>query len=120
MCIRVLFIEDDEILSEAVMMLLQAEGYEVLNAREGRLVIGMIARYAPDAVVLDMSLPDVDGCFVACAVRDAWPELPIIFATGWGMDDTIRKALQLERTSFLQKPYEIATLVSILRAVTGT
>ena len=119
MC-RVLLIEDDETLSEGVMMLLREEGYEVLNAREGRPVIGMIARYAPDAVVLDMSLPDVDGCFIARAVREVWPELPIIFATGWDMDDTIRKVLQLERTSFLQKPYEIATLVSILRAVTRT
>ena len=100
---RVLLVEDDKILAEAVAVLLELEGFAVNVLGRGREVVGMVAREQPDALVIDVSLPDVDGVIVAQAVRNAWPKLPIIFITGHDVVDTPHNS----KTLMLQKPFDI-------------
>ncbi|HUP44373.1 MAG TPA: response regulator, partial [Thermoanaerobaculia bacterium] len=79
---RFLLVEDNEILIEGLTMVLREEGHEVIVSREGRPALGLIAHHRPDAVILDISLPDIDGVQVAKFIRAAHPALPIVFASG--------------------------------------
>ena len=117
---RVLLVEDDEVLAETVAILLRDDGVHVDVEHEGRRVIGAIAHRKPDVVVLDVSLKDMDGTVVASALRACWPEMPIIFATGSVDIEDIRRAWRDQRTVVLQKPFEIETLMHTINAVTRT
>jgi len=95
-------------------MLLEQGGFEVDVVDSGRPVIGLIACRHPDAVVLDLSLPDIDGVVVAGAVRNAWPTMPIILATGHDPNGPLLETLSRLGVSVLRKPYEITALIARL------
>src|SRR5438876_3276523 len=99
---RVLLVEDDESVSEGLATLLRLEGFDVDVLTEGRPVTGTIALARPDIVVLDLTLPDVDGITVARAVRDTWPALPVIISTGHVQYAGLPSLLRLQRIAFLQ------------------
>ena len=109
---RVLLVEDDETLAFGIATLLQLEGFAVNVLAEGRGVVGMVAHAQPDALVIDVSLPDIDGVVVADAVRKGWPKLPIIFITGHDVTgDEVRRRPRDARTVMLQKPFDIEQLI---------
>ncbi len=114
MAIRVLLVEDNP----AVQPALTEVGFEVNIVHRGREVMASIAQLQPDAVVLDVSLPDIDGIGVARQIRFKWPRLPILFATGHDSPALVQAALSLPRTSILYKPYSIAALASALEEMT--
>ena len=99
-------------------MLLELEGAHVDIVHEGRRAVGFVAHAHPDVVVLDVGLKDIDGVVVARALRLAWPELPIIFATGRTNRADLRAIASDRRTEVLEKPYEIETLIATIEAVT--
>lgn len=111
---KILLVEDNATLAEGVRWILHTEGCDVTVVHSGREVIGMIGYIRPEAVVLDVSLPDVDGITVGDAIRRAWPQLPIIFTTGHGDYPGLRNALLSPHTAMLQKPYEIQALIGAL------
>jgi|ERR1051326_1091829 CheY-like chemotaxis protein len=115
---RVLLVEDDEVLAKGVSTLLEMEGAHVDVVLDGRQTVGMVAHAHPDVVVLDLRLKDVDGMVVARALRDAWPELPIIFATGNAQREDLRRIVQDPKTRVLQKPYSIEILINMIDALT--
>lgn len=112
---RLLLVEDDDVLAAGVLALLEDEGHEVERADRGRPVIGLIQRLNPDAIVLDVTLPDIDGIQVSKFIRLDYPDLPIVFATGHDRDQTrLRNAVTDNRMAILRKPYEIETLLNLL------
>jgi DNA-binding response OmpR family regulator len=116
--VRVLLVEDNQSGAAAVQWALIEEGFEVDIVHRGREVVGSISHSRPDAVVLDVSLPDIDGIAVAEQIRLNWPLLPIIFATGHHSGALVQAALSVPRTSILFKPYSIAALASTLKEMT--
>ena len=75
-------------------------------------IVGMVAHAHPDALVIDVSLPDIDGVIVADAVRKGWPKLPIILITGHDVTgDEARRRPRDARTVMLQKPFDIEQLI---------
>ena len=112
---RILLVDDNEVVGRTVTWALSQEGFETAFISLGRRVPGMIAHFKPDALVLDVNLPDLNGVLVARLVREDWPDLPIIFATG-----SIEPAeLDLPaRTEFLLKPYSIDALIDAIRHLT--
>lgn len=118
MSVRVLLVEDDAGLADAIATMLREDGLVVDVESKGRRVVGAIAHTKPDVVVLDVSLKDVEGTVVAGELRACWPEMPIIFATGSVYFADIRKAWPDGRTEVLQKPFEIETLTLAIKRVT--
>jgi DNA-binding response OmpR family regulator len=113
--VRVLLVDDDEIAGRSIRWALEEEGFEVAVVHIGRQAPGMIMRFKPDVVVLDINLSDMNGMELARLVRIDWPKLPMIFASGSceRIDEDLQKSIE-----FLMKPYPIAELVeAIHRAV---
>lgn len=112
---RVLLVEDDDTVRSGLETLLEGEGMEVAGVSTGGEALGAIERFSPDAVVLDVGLPDVDGVELYESIAQRWPELPVIFSTGHGDQSKLESYLSSPHVGFLLKPYELDTLLRELR-----
>jgi DNA-binding response OmpR family regulator len=107
---RFLLVEDDELAAGGVVAGLCAHGHEVMVAHTGREVIGRIIRDRPDVVVMDISLPDLDGVTVTKLIRMDRPTLPVVFTSGYEAYEGLAHAAKNRHTAVLQKPYAIEDL----------
>jgi two-component system KDP operon response regulator KdpE len=95
---------------------LRARGYEVRQAVTGQSAIDMVAVDPPDAMVLDLRLPDIDGVEVCRRVR-SWSTVPIIVLSADGLDQRKVEALDEGANDYVTKPYSTPELLARLRAV---
>jgi two-component system OmpR family response regulator len=114
---RLLLVEDDDLVAAGLTTLLELEGFAVYTIERGLAVVDAIKSFQPDAVILDLSLPDISGIEVFHRLRKRWPDLPVVFSTGDGLDDVAE--LKRKRVELLRKPYEIAELLSALQRITA-
>jgi len=111
---KLLIIDDESSISEGIAALLEQDGIDVQSITSGLQATQAIVRFHPDVVVLDLGLPDMDGREVYARIRELEPLLPIIFATGHGDRRILHDRLNDPHTRFLQKPFEIASLIEMI------
>ncbi|HEX2833950.1 MAG TPA: ATP-binding protein [Thermoanaerobaculia bacterium] len=117
---RLAIIDDDLDVVAGLTALLTLEGIDVVFARNGAEAIPTIERTSPDAVLLDVGLPDVDGVTVYKQIRERWPTLPVIFATGHADLSRVSDLSAKPHVASLRKPFEWADLVKALEVVLST
>jgi DNA-binding response OmpR family regulator len=115
---RLLLVEDDELVAGGLITLLELEGFGVHTIARGLAVVEAIKSFEPDAVILDLTLPDISGVEVFRRVRRRWPDLPVVFSTGHGREAVPAAELKDQRVELLRKPYEIGELLSALQRIT--
>jgi two-component system KDP operon response regulator KdpE len=113
---RVLIVEDEPTLVRALRIDLRARGYEVLTAATGRDALEQAARRPPDAVLLDLGLPDRDGTDVVRQLR-GWSSAPVIVLSGRSAAQDKIGALDAGADDYVTKPFSTEELVARLRAV---
>ena len=116
MAVRILIIDDDARLAAMVSDYLAAAGFTVerrLTALEG---LDAAARGAPDAVILDLMLPDLDG-FEVCRRLRAGSDVPILMLTARGEDTDRIVGLELGADDYLAKPFNPRELLARIRAI---
>jgi two-component system, OmpR family, KDP operon response regulator KdpE len=112
---RVLVVEDEPALLRALQINLRARGYEVTTSSAGQTALAEAARRPPDAVLLDLGLPDVDGTEVIRELR-TWSTAPVIVLSGRaGSGDKIG-ALDAGADDYVTKPFSMEELLARLRA----
>jgi two-component system, OmpR family, KDP operon response regulator KdpE len=111
---KVLVVDDEPALLRAVGAALRARNYEVDTAATGQAAIDAVALEAPDLVVLDLGLPDLDGIEVCRRVRQ-WSDVPIVVLSAEGSED--RKVLALDEGAddYVTKPFSTAELLARIR-----
>ena len=109
--IRVLLVEDDAAVSEGLMAVLEEEGFDVSAVDKGALAVGAVRRFSPDAVVLDVGLPDMNGADVYLQIAAEWPDLPVVFSTGHGDMGRLERFLERANVDYLMKPYSTDVLL---------
>ena len=106
--LRVLIADDDRDTVVTLRMLLQDEGYEVRGVYTGRHVIGAILDFAPDAVILDINLPDLTGWEVARRIRERRGPQPLLIGISGeykkGADKVLAHISGFDH--YLVKPYD--------------
>jgi two-component system KDP operon response regulator KdpE len=112
---RVLIVEDQPELQRALRINLRARQYEVLAARTGREALSLAASNPPDAVILDLGLPDIDGTEVIVELR-RWYRSPIIVLSGRTSPGDKIGALDVGADDYVTKPFAMAELLARLRA----
>ena len=111
----VLIVEDEPALLRALRIDLRARGYEVATASAGREALAEARRHPPDAVLLDLGLPDTDGGTVIRELR-GWSRAPVIVLSGRaGSGDKIG-ALDAGADDYVTKPFDMEELLARLRA----
>ena len=112
---RVLVVEDEEVVRGLVRQMLVGQGYEVLVAQDGEEALDRAARHTIDVLLTDLSMPNVGGREVAERLREAQPDLKVIYMSGYA-EDLPTGALP-PSTSFLGKPFTFAELTETVRAL---
>jgi two-component system, OmpR family, response regulator len=113
---KILVVDDDPRLRSLVGLALERAGFAVVTAADGQVALMQAAREAPDLIVLDQGLPEVDGLEVCRRIR-AKSEVPIIFLTA--RDDELDRIIGLElgADDYVTKPFSPRELVARVKAI---
>jgi two-component system, OmpR family, response regulator len=115
--VRVLVVDDEPTLAELVSMALRYEGWEVRSAGDGRTAVRAAREFRPDAVVLDVMLPDLDGLEVLHRMRAEAPKLPVLFLTARDAVEDRIAGLTAGGDDYVTKPFSLEEVVLRLRAL---
>jgi two-component system, OmpR family, KDP operon response regulator KdpE len=111
---KVLVIDDDPSLLRAMRLGLRASGHDVAWASTGEQGVGQVAATAPDVVILDLGLPDIDG-LTACRRIRQWSDVPIIVLSATDAEDRKVAAFDLGADDYVTKPFSMSELEARIR-----
>ncbi|HEV7907739.1 MAG TPA: response regulator transcription factor [Pseudonocardiaceae bacterium] len=115
--VRVLVVDDESTLAELMSMALRMEGWEVSTALDGTNAVRTAREFRPDAVVLDIMLPDFDGLEVLRRMRADMPNLPVLFLTAKDAVEDRIAGLTAGGDDYVTKPFSLEEVVLRLRAL---
>jgi len=112
----VLVVEDDPGVRAAASRLLSSAGYAVLDAEDGREALDLLRHLAPavDLVLTDIRMPRMTGMELARAIAELWPDLPVLFMTGFSEDLLGWLPEDARRDRVITKPFEYDDMLRLL------
>jgi len=119
----VLVVDDDPDALDLVVAMIEDSGYDILTATSGREALDSIARRRPDAIILDLMLPEMDGFEVVhrMSLKPDWRSIPVILLTARDLSHEERRALDIGTARIIQKGgFSRDELLAEIRMVTGT
>ena len=108
---RILIAEDERVLRESLAELLAEEGYEVLQAANGREVQQLILSEPVDLVLTDIRMPEMDGMTLLGYLKQAMAETPVILITAYGTVQSAVAAMRAGAYDYLLKPIQFEDLL---------
>ena len=115
--ISVLVVDDEAVLAEMVSMALRYEGWEITTAFDGASAVAAARDNRPDAVVLDVMLPDMSGLEVLRKIRETNPQLPVLLLTAKDTVEDRIAGLTAGGDDYVTKPFSLEEVVLRLRAL---
>ncbi|MFI8985157.1 response regulator transcription factor [Streptomyces antimycoticus] len=115
--VRVLVVDDESALADLLSMALRYEGWEVRTAGDGGEAIRITRELRPDAVVLDVMLPDMDGITVLGRLRRELPDVPVLFLTARDAVEDRIAGLTAGGDDYVTKPFSLEEVVARLRGL---
>ena len=115
--VRVLIVDDDRALRDALRRALVLGGYETVQAASGEGALAEVAAAAPDAIVLDIGLPDIDGLEVCRRLRGSGNRVPVLLLTARDAVEDRIDGLDAGADDYLVKPFDVGELQARLRAL---
>jgi CheY-like chemotaxis protein len=114
---QILVVEDDEENWDMLSRRLQRRGYRVVRAADGQEAVAMAARERPDLILMDVSLPVMDGLEATRRIRARAQTIPIIALTAHAMSGDRDRALQAGCDDYHAKPVELPRLLAQMEAL---
>ena len=111
----ILLVEDEDMVRAVAERALTRQGYSVLMAENGEAALEVLANSGrPDLLISDVVMPTMDGPTMVRHVRQRYPDLPIVFMSGYA-EEQLRKSIDLDHVSFLPKPFSVQQLAEAAR-----
>jgi two-component system phosphate regulon response regulator PhoB len=116
---RILVVEDDEDIMELISHNLERENYSVTRAGSGEEAVRQVAAKPPEAILLDLMLPEMDGLEVCRRLKADrnWRHIPIVMVSAKGEESDVIAGLELGADDYITKPFRVKELVARVRAV---
>jgi two-component system OmpR family response regulator len=114
---RILVVDDEQSIVDAVATALRYEGYVVEEAYNGRDALTAVARFEPDLVVLDWMLPDIEGIQVGRRLREQGFKTAVLFLTAKDATENKVEALRAGGDDYVTKPFSLAEIVARIQAI---
>ena len=112
----VLIADDDPVVVRFVSTVLRKEGWDILTAMDGAAALEVVGRESPSLVILDITMPKIDG-FEVCRQLREWAQVPIIMLSARGeVSDKVR-CLDLGADDFITKPFAVDELIARVKSV---
>jgi signal transduction histidine kinase len=108
---KILIVDDDEIVRFALEEALSGKGFLTSQAADGNTALDCFLREQPDAVLLDLRMPGMDGIAVLKELRRADPDVPVIMITAYGDIPTAVEAIKLGAYDFVEKPPQLSRII---------
>jgi len=112
---KILLVEDDKAFTSYITSVLSFRDYEVVQAGAGEMAVNMAATHAPDLILLDLGLPDIDGMEVLRRIRE-WSDVPVIVVSARQGEHDIVLALDGGANDYITKPFGSEELLARIRA----
>lgn len=115
---RILVADDDEAVLESVTWLLQENGYDVVPTNGGAACLEQLERRSPDLILLDILMPDADGCQLLERIKgdERWRDLPVLMLSAQPPEEASVRSLGLGAADFIRKPYRPKELLARVQA----
>lgn len=119
--LRVLAVEDEDIILDFMQKYLTRRGFDVHVATDAESALESLSTFQPDVMLLDVSLPGMDGYELAKRIseNERWSDIPIVFMSGFDIRDDAARSFAAGGTLYIRKPFDINTLVETVNAVVG-
>src|SRR3989442_5193734 len=115
MKMRIMVVDDDMNMRDLMNTLLESEGYEVIPAESAAAAQAAFEGPQPDAVLLDLQLPDGHGLDLLPSIKKQWPETEVVVLTGNATFDAAIEATKRGAYYFLNKPFDAQVLLVTVR-----
>lgn len=112
---RILVVEDDDGIRRSIVAQLRGEGYDAIEASDGRAAVAAVRSARPDVIITDLAMPLLDGFGFIATIRKSVSTPIIVLSVRGGENDRVR-ALDLGADDFVAKPFSIAELLARIRA----
>src|SRR5213593_1294576 len=116
----ILVVDDEENIRHTLRGVLADEGFDVLEAPDGRRALELLEHVAPRLAIVDVWMPEVDGIELVERIRNQAPGVPIIVISGHGTIETAVRVIRLGAFDFLEKPFPLDALLSVVGRALGT
>jgi two-component system CheB/CheR fusion protein len=114
---RILVVDDNEDSADTMAMYLQANGHDVRTANDGLVAVETAAQFQPEAILMDIGLPKLNGYDAAARIRaQRGPDVLLVALTGWGQEEDRRRSREAGFDHHLTKPVELDALQRLLSA----
>lgn len=110
----ILVVEDEKAIRNFIKFSLETQDYNCIDVQNGNSAFAMIVSHKPDAMILDLGLPDIDGLEVIKKVRE-WSQMPIIVVSARGHEREKIEALDAGADDYLTKPFGMPELLARIR-----
>lgn len=117
--VRILVVDDQEPVRDLCMRMLSVRGYEVIGAESGPAALALYEEQRPDAVLLDLHMPDMDGLATLEALRTLDPEARVAMLTASADGASVRRALALGARDYVLKPFRARRLAEAVERLIG-
>src|SRR6188768_2809110 len=115
--LRVLVVDDEQMLTDLLSMALRMEGWDVRTADSGFQALQAAREFAPDAMVLDIMMPDLDGMAVLQRLRQSGDDVPVLFLTAKDAVGDRVAGLTAGGDDYVTKPFSLEEVVARLRGL---
>lgn len=115
--LRILAVDDEPMLTDLLAMALRVEGWEVRTAGSGLEALQVASEFDPDALVLDIMMPDLDGLAVLKRLREAGNLVPVLFLTAKDAVGDRITGLTAGGDDYVTKPFSLEEVIARLRAI---
>ncbi|TGU73924.1 response regulator [Geomonas terrae] len=118
---RILVVEDEESLLKLESILFTSKGYQVTGVRGGKEALASIAEQAPDIIVLDLMLPDMDGFEVCRHIKEneATRAIPVVMLTAKKSSRDLEHGKQVGANAYITKPFKSIKVLEVIEELLG-
>jgi two-component system cell cycle sensor histidine kinase/response regulator CckA len=110
----ILLVEDEDMVRAVAERALARQGYTVLTAANGEEALELLGREPVDLLISDVMMPTMDGPTLVGHARARFPDLPILFMSGYA-EETLRRSIDIDQVAFLPKPFSVRQLAEAAR-----
>ena len=111
---RIMIVDDDPSIRSTIALVLDDEGYDVIEARDGREALALLAPSEPGAIILDLNMPVMDGSTFYRELRARGLQTPVVILSAV---NAVRVGQELGANAALNKPFDIDVLVSTVSRI---
>jgi two-component system chemotaxis response regulator CheY len=117
---RILIADDSSFIRYGLRKLLTENGFHVLEAEGGTRAIQLYKDERPDAVLLDITMPDLDGLSALRQIRRLDPQARVAMVTGMGQQSIVLQAIQAGASDFVVKPFEAGRVLAAIQKLVAS